>query len=189
MKQTILTSILAFMRKTENLKNTLRSSHTSNGRHESSAEHSWRLCLLVLTMGRFFEGIDADKLLRMAVVHDLGEAVSGDIPATRQQGAPDKSEQERRGMCELCADLPPELQADLLALWDEYEAGSTPEARIIKGLDKLETIAQHNQGRNPPEFDYAFNLAYGQDYMDAHPLLRRMRDILDEETRMNSARS
>ena len=69
------------MRKAENLKNTLRSAHTSNARHESSAEHSWRLCLLVLVIGRFFEGIAVNKLLRPAVIHDLGEAVSGDIPA------------------------------------------------------------------------------------------------------------
>lgn len=187
MDYSALTGIMAFLRKAENLKNTLRSAYTSNGRRESSAEHSWRLCLLVLATGGFFEGIDVGKLLRLAVVHDLGEAVSGDISAVDQTAAIGKSELERHGMLEICADLPPDLQIELLSLWDEYEAASTPEARIIKGLDKLETIAQHNQGKNPPEFDYEFNLAYGQEYMDFHPLLRQIRDILDGETRRKAA--
>ncbi len=181
-----LVGIIAFMRKAENLKNTLRSAHTSQGRQESSAEHSWRLGLLALVMGGFFEGADMLRLLQLALVHDLGEAVSGDIPAVLQDGAPDKQEQERQGLCELCADLPSPLQAQMLALWDEYEAAATPEARVIKALDKMETIAQHNQGRNPPAFDYAFNLAYGQEYMDFHPSLRQLRDMLDKETKMRA---
>jgi len=85
-------------------------------------------------------------------------------------------------MCELCSDLPPDLKTEMLALWDEYEAASTPEAKIIKGLDKLETIIQHNQGKNPLDFDYEFNLAYGQEYMGFHPLLAQVREILDRET-------
>ncbi len=186
MDHNMLAGIIVFMRKAENLKNTLRSAHTSNGRHESSAEHSWRLCLFVMVISKFFDGIDADKLLRLAVIHDLGEAVCGDIPAIHQIASTGKATVERLGMCELCADLPPDLQAELLALWDEYDTASTPEARIIKGLDKLETISQHNQGRNPPDFDYAFNLAYGQEYMDFHPLLKQIRAILDGETRIRA---
>lgn len=181
-----LIGIISFLDKAENLKNTLRSAHTSNGRHESSAEHSWRLCLFVMIVSRFLDDIDADKLLRLAVIHDLGEAVSGDIPAIEQEAMPDKSMLERKGMCELCADLPPDVRAELLALWDEYDAASTPEAQIIKGLDKLETIAQHNQGINPPEFNYEFNLAYGVEYTNSHPLLNKIRDILDQETRMKA---
>ena len=54
---------------------------------------------------------------------------------------------------------------------------------LAKGLDKLETILQHNQGRNPAEFDYAFNLTYGLKQTSAHPLFAEIRAILDEETR------
>lgn len=189
MDHTTLTGILSFMRKAENLKNTLRSAHTSNGRCESSAEHSWRLCLFVLVIGKFFEGINTDKLLKLAVVHDLGEAISGDIPAIHQSATPGKSDMERQGMRELCSDLPPDLKTELLALWDEYEDASTPEAQIIKGLDKLETIIQHNQGKNPPDFDYEFNLAYGQEYMGFHSLLTQVREILDKETQAKACGS
>jgi putative hydrolase of HD superfamily len=71
-------------------------------------------------------------------------------------------------------------------LWDEYEAASTAEARLAKALDKLETIIQHNQGVNPPTFDYDFNLRYGRQYTDTHPLLAAIRAELDAETARRS---
>ena len=71
---------------------------------------------------------------------------------------------------------------EIVHLWDEYEAAVTPEARIAKALDKQETIMQHNQGRNPSSFDYAFNLGYGSKYTADHPLIVEIRRILDEET-------
>ena len=67
-------------------------------------------------------------------------------------------------------------------LWDEYEAAASPEARLVKALDKLETILQHNQGRNPPGFDYRFNLGYGRQYTGGHPLIVALRELLDQET-------
>ena len=60
--------------------------------------------------------------------------------------------------------------------------GGLPEAKVAKGLDKLETILQHNQGRNPANFDYAFNLDYGQRYTAADPIMSALRERLDEET-------
>lgn len=75
----------------------------------------------------------------------------------------------------------------MLALWDEYELAETLEAKIVKGLDKLETIMQHNQGKNPPDFDYEFNLSYGQDAISVLPLLKQIQDVLDKNTRENVA--
>lgn len=175
-----LDGFLAFLAKAENFKNTLRTSYTSSGRNESSAEHSWRLCLSVMTIGRYFEGVDTDRLLRLAVIHDLGEAICGNTPAIYKNQ--DKTTQEREGMLELTKTLPHAIRNELLALWDEHEGGKTPEARIIKGLDKLETILQHNQGKNPADFDYAFNLNYGREHMYYHPLLHEMRNMLDATT-------
>jgi putative hydrolases of HD superfamily len=105
----------------------------------------------------------------------------GDISAKLQPPA-GKADQERRDLLRLTEPLPPDVRARLVALWDEYEAGSTPEARVVKALDKLETILQHNQGRNPPSFDYAFNLTYGARQTTVHPLTVRIRAILDAET-------
>jgi putative hydrolase of HD superfamily len=69
-----------------------------------------------------------------------------------------------------------------VALWDEYEAAATAEAKLAKALDKLETIMQHTQGKNPPAFDYRFNLAYGRDQTADQPLIAAVRAILDAET-------
>ena len=62
---------------------------------------------------------------------------------------------------------------------------ATPEARAVKALDKLETIIQHNQGANPPDFDYAFNLHYGRSHTDAasEPVLAEIRALVDEVRR------
>lgn len=183
MNQAHLGEYIAFIQRAENLKNTLRSAHTSNGRQESSAEHSWRLCLLIMTFSRYFEGADANKLLRLAVIHDLGEAICGDIPAIAQPEDNDKSVSEREGMCALCAGLPEATRMEFLMLWDEYESATTLEARLVKGLDKLETLMQHNQGKNPPDFvDYNFNLSYGQEYTFFHPVLDQIRKPIDLET-------
>ena len=77
--------------------------------------------------------------------------------------------------------LDPAARERLLALWDEYEAAATPEARAVKALDKMETILQHSQGDNPPDFDYGFNLTYGRDYAQ-HDEVRARWTLVDEAT-------
>ena len=78
--------------------------------------------------------------------------------------------------------LPEEQRDELLALWQEYNDDSSPEAHLVKALDKAETIIQHNQGKNPPGFDYDFNLEYGAAYFKQDSFLQGMRKQLDEET-------
>lgn len=170
---------LAFLERAEGLKDTFRSGFTSSGRSEDTASHTWRLCLWVLVFEDQLKGLDVAKMLRIAVLHDLGEAVSGDIPATEQVG--DKSADERADFVELLGDLPD--PDSFLALWDEYDGATSNEAKVVKGLDKLETILQHMQGKNPSDFDYGFNLGYGQKWMAGHPLLGVLRGLVDEKTR------
>ena len=170
---------IAFLERAEALKDTLRTGCTAGGRAEDTAGHTWRLCLWLVVFGARVEGLDQARALRMAVVHDLGEAISGDIPAPRQ--GPGKPAQERADFVALLGDL--DNADDLLALRDEYAAGETLEARIVKGFDRLETIVQHTQGQNPADFNYAFNLGYGTDRTDRHPLLRQLRRIADNKTR------
>jgi putative hydrolase of HD superfamily len=83
--------------------------------------------------------------------------------------------------------LPAALRDEVVELWDEYEGAASPEARLAKGLDKLETILQHTQGKNPADFDYAFNLAYGVRYTGADPILAALRVRLDQETARRAA--
>lgn len=184
-----LTGILQFLREAERLKQTWRSGKTSGGHPESTAAHTWRLCLMAMLLEGEFPGVNVARLLKICVVHDLGEALGGDIPAIHQKPGESKSGQERRDLEQLAAPLPPALKAEILGLWDEYEAAATAEARIAKALDKLETILQHNQGANGPDFDYAFNLPYGKKFTDAVPLAAQIREILDEETRRRAGGS
>ena len=83
----------------------------------------------------------------------------------------------------LAALLPAPKGEELLALWEEYDAAATQEARLVKALDKAETILQHNQGQNPPDFDYDFNLDYGKAYFQGDLILEALRDALDRGTR------
>ncbi|WP_342377167.1 HD domain-containing protein [Myxococcus stipitatus] len=177
-----LQSRLAFLREAEQLKDVLRSGHTSSGRPESTAEHTWRLCLMALVFGDALPGLDPLKLLQMCVVHDLGEAIHGDIPAIHQGAHPDKGEREREDLRHLTRMLDTAPREHIRALWDEYEQASSPEAQAVKALDKLETILQHSQGKNPADFDYAFNLAYGRKYTDGHPLFSALRALIDADT-------
>jgi putative hydrolase of HD superfamily len=162
----------------------MRSSyHTSSGRPESTAEHTWRLCLWAIVFSDKLGKIDLAKLLKICVVHDLGEALTGDIPAVSQTVGTAKAIQERGDLEALTRPLPSTQRKEILSLWEEYENASSPEAVLAKGLDKLETILQHNQGRNPADFDYAFNLTYGLKQTSAHPVLAEIRSFLDEDTR------
>ena len=177
-----LDAILEFLRSAERLKTVTRSGWTSLGHQESVAEHTWRLALMAMLLYGRTPGVDLARLLQMCLVHDLGEAIGGDIPAPQQAGSMGKAALERADLADLLAPLPERLRDEVTGLWDEYEAAETVEARIAKGLDKLETILQHTQGLNPGDFDYAFNLAYGRQYTGADPVLSALRARLDEAT-------
>ncbi|RRR67974.1 MAG: HD domain-containing protein [Candidatus Viridilinea halotolerans] len=178
---------LAFIRAAEQLKDVLRSGRTAQGRQESSAEHSWRLALMALTFADLLAPIDLTKLLKLCILHDLGEALTGDVSAVAQIHQPPKAAEERAALQTLTASLPNALQAEFLALWDEYEAATSREAQSVKALDKLETIIQHNQGANSSDFDYAFNLEYGRRYTSADPLFVALRELVDAETQQRLA--
>jgi putative hydrolase of HD superfamily len=188
MESSDLTGILAFLRSAERLKSTTRTGYTSAGEQESVAEHTWRLCLMALVLAPEFPDVDFAKLVKICIIHDLGEAINGDVPApeqARRAAAGElagKAEQERRDLMQLLTPLPSRIGGEIAALWDEYEAARSPEAKLAKALDKLETIMQHNQGRNPAGFDYRFNLGYGRQHTADNPLIARVRAILDEET-------
>ena len=183
-----LKGLLEFLRDTERLKTVTRSAFTSTGQIESVAEHSWRLALMAMLMAPAFPDVDASRLVRMCLVHDLGEAIGGDIPAPEQarrraDGALEgKSAAERRDLLTLVQPLPQSLRDEVVGLWDEYESAETPTAKLAKALDKLETILQHTQGTNPPGFDYRFNLGYGREHTERPPLIAAIREILDRAT-------
>ncbi len=188
MESTDLAGVLDFLRAAEQLKVKTRSAFTSDGRAESIAEHTWRLCLMAMVLRPTFPDVDFTRVMTMCLVHDLGEAIGGDVSAPEQarrlseDPLAAKSSREREDLSTLVAPLPASMRAEICGLWDEYEAAATPEARLCKALDKLETILQHTQGKNPPDFDYRFNLSYGRRFTEGHPVIVQLRAMLDRET-------
>ena len=154
---------LAFLARLEKLKCNTRHSWTSSGRHESVAEHSWRLAMLAL-------------LLRMCLIHDVGEAVTGDIPSFQKTDA--NEETERQAIAELLSPLPDGLRGELTALFAEMDALATPEARVYKALDKLEVVVQHNEAPLDTwlPLEYELNQTYGIPETAPFPPLAALRE-------------
>lgn len=173
-----------FIKEIEGLKSVLREAWGSAGRRESTAEHSWRLALFAGILAPTF-GVDITKTLMMCLVHDLGELYIGDISAASNPDEGEKHMAEARDMKKILAVLPKEQGRELMSLWKEYNSNASAEAKLVKALDKAETIIQHNQGDNPPGFDYAFNLEYGKQYFEEDEILIQLRELLDNETKLS----
>lgn len=173
---------ISFIEEAEKLKSTVRTAWTSTGRRESTAEHSWRLALLVYVLSEYFPNIDLSKALIMSLVHDIGEIYEGDISAKLKPDKEVKHKAEYKAAKKVFALLPQPQSGRLMDIWSEYNEGSTPEAKLVKAIDKAETIIQHSKGKNPPDFDYKFNLDYGKEYFEGNDILKRLRSIIDEKT-------
>ena len=175
--------VIRFIKEIENLKSVTRTAWTKTGRRESTAEHSWRLAMLLMVLREDFKDLDIDKAIKMSLVHDLGELYDGDISAKLQNDNDNKAEMEEKAMRRMLTILPENLAENIYDLWKEYNECCTKEAKLVKAMDKLETIVQHNQGDNPEDFDYEFNLQYGKQYFMDNEILEYMRYIIDEDTK------
>lgn len=176
---------IEFIKEIEGLKSVTRTAWTKTGRRESTAEHSWRLAMLLMVLEEDFKDVDINKAIKMSLVHDLGELYDGDISAKLQSSDDNKSQIEERAMRRMLTTLPESLGEKIYDLWKEYNECSTKEAKLVKAMDKLETIVQHNQGKNPDDFDYEFNLKYGSQYFEDNGKLKLMRNIIDEDTKLS----
>ncbi len=176
-------ALLEFLGKAEKLKCNTRHSWTSSGRHESVAEHSWRLALMAYLMKDAFPDTDIDKVIRMCLIHDLGEAVTGDIPAfekTRQD-----EETENDAVQGLFASLPEPYCGEIRALWAEMEERKTPEAKLYKALDKLEALIQHNEADLATwlPLEYDLQMTYGTKECAFCAYMDHLRETVREDSR------
>lgn len=144
-----LDNILSVISLAENLKKEPRHCWYDNGRRESVAEHTWRMSLMAMLMAPELEtDVNLEHLLKMIIVHDLVESLTGDIPIfmvdTPEKKAA-KHLEEKAAMEKIRNMLGSETGDELFTLWEEYEEGTSPEARVAKALDKLEGNIQHNE--------------------------------------------
>lgn len=174
---------LEIMTIAERMKCNTRHSWTSTGRHESVAEHSWRLCLMAYFLQDEFPKADMDKVLKMCLFHDIGEAFTGDIPAFLKSGSDE--ELENAEINRFLNTLPPPYRDELISLFLEMNALQSTEARIYKALDKMEAIIQHNEADTSTwlPLEYDLNLTYGVKESQFAPYLSALRAELIEITK------
>ena len=179
--------ILAFLHRLEALKCNTRHSWTSSGRQESVAEHTCRLAIMALLLRNAFPQADMDRVLRMCLLHDWGEAVTGDIPAFEKSDRDEETEEN--AVLSLLARLSPGLQEEYTNLFREIRAQETAEARIFRALDQLEAVIQHNEADLSTwlPLERELNLTYGQAECAGFPPTAQLRALCIRETEQKLA--
>lgn len=149
---------------------------------ESVAEHSWRLCLFAYFLKDEFPDLDMDRVIRMCMIHDLGECFTGDIPSFEKNAGDEKK--ESRLLRAWVDTLPPPYREELTALYAEMDALITPEAKLYKALDKLEAVIQHNESpiSTWEAHEYELNKTYAFDTVAFSPWLTALRGEILRDT-------
>lgn len=167
-----LKNILTFLNLVERLKSVMRHSWLSSGRQESVAEHSWRLALMVILLAPYSqEKINVEKALKMAIIHDLAEAITGDIPIFESHHNEIKQQKilaEQAAIREMQTILNNEANKDLFALWHEYEEKQSAEAKFVNALDKIEAQLQHNEADLSTWLEREKLMVFQSQWVDRH---------------------
>ncbi|WP_175074332.1 HD family hydrolase [Terribacillus sp. AE2B 122] len=179
--------IMQVLRLAEKLKFEMRHSWLSNGRQESVAEHTWRVGLMAVLIEPYIEEkLDMAKLLKMITIHDLVEAEAKDVPAFDSLFDMGRKEQkqlaESTAMDNIRAMLEEEPGKELQALWLEFEAKQTFEAKVANALDKLEAQLQHNEASMDTWLEIEKEMVYLlKPHSEFHPVLDELRQVIVAE--------
>ena len=174
--------LLSALHVAERLKDATRHCYTSGGRHESVAEHSWRLALMAWWLRDDFPEADMDKVIRMCLIHDLGESFTGDIP-TFEKTETDTLEEDDLFHSWVMS-FPEPQRDEWRGLLEEMDALETKEAKLYKALDKLEALISHNESDLSTwiPLEYDLQLTYGQENMQFSEYLKEFRALIDAWT-------
>lgn len=166
----------------EKLKDATRHCYTSGGRHESVAEHSWRISLMAYWIGSEFPEADMDKVIRMCLIHDLGEVFTGDIPTFMKTEADERREDDL--LSAWISSLPSPYREEMRALFLEMNERKTLEAKIFKAMDSLEALIQHNESdlSTWSANEYDLNMHYADDRVAFSPYLTALREEIRRDT-------
>ena len=173
---------ISFLNIIEKLKCNTRHSWTSSGRQESVAEHSWRLAVMAMLCADEYNALDINKVIKMCLIHDFGEAITGDIPAFLK--SVNDEENEENAVNNLISLLPSESGKELLALFEEMRAMNTDEARLYKSLDNIEALISHNEADISTWLtrEYEENLTYGYKNCEWFEWTRQLREQIKQDS-------
>ena len=163
------------------LKERTRHAWMTSGRQESVAEHSWRMALMAYFLRDEFPTADLTRVLLMALLHDMGEVFTGDIPTFEKTDADRAREHELRD--EWIDALPAPYAAEIRSLFAEMDAMETVEAKIVKALDRMEAVITHNEG-DPHTWlplEYDLQRTYGVKEAAFTPVLKELRAEVNRE--------
>lgn len=166
----------------EKLKCNTRHCYTSSGRHESVAEHSWRISLMAMLIANEFPEADMNKAIRMCLIHDLGEAFTGDIPTFEKTS--EDAKKEENILADWVNTFPEPERTEWRSLYAEMDALETIEAKIYKALDKMEAVIQHDESDISTwlPLEYDLQLEYGKENVQFSPYMRRLKEEVDKMT-------
>ena len=171
-----------FLKIPEKLKCNTRHSWTSSNRKESVAEHSFRLVMMADLLRTEFPDLNMEKVIRMCLWHDLGEATTGDIPSFYKNE--NHEELENEAIENTLNKLPQIMANDLKMLFPEMFELSTDEAKLYKALDKLECIIQHNEAdlKTWLPLEYTENLSYGEHEVAWSSYLMKLKEEIKKDS-------
>lgn len=145
-----------FLIEIDKLKDVLRATHNlHNGKPENSAEHSWHLAMIASVLAEYAnEPVSIDRVVRMLLIHDLVEIDAGDHPLHGDHDPQAQAEAEKAGADRLFGLLPSDQHDTWRALWDEFEAAESPDARFAKACDRFQPLICNmmNRGGSWPEY-------------------------------------
>lgn len=163
------------------LKINTRHNWTIKDRKESVADHSWRIALMAMLLSdeEEFKDTDMDKVIRMCLIHDLGEAFTGDIPAFDKNQSDESKEDQI--FFEWVNTFPQAQRDEWNALLKEMIALETKEAKTYKALDKIEAIISHDEADISTwlPLEYDLQMTYGQQNMKFSPYFTELRAYVD----------
>lgn len=175
-------NLLELLHTAGKLKDTTRHCYTPGGRHESVAEHSWRLALMAFWLRDEFPELDMNRVVQMCLIHDLGEAFTGDISVFDKTAADE--EREEQLLFSWVDTIPEPLHTDMRQLYREMEERATPEAKLYKALDGLEALISHNESDlatwEPNEYD--LQMTYAEGRMRFSPYMVALREQIKQDS-------
>lgn len=178
------TELLKIIAQSGRLKTTPRHCFTEEDRYESVAEHSWRAALIALLLEGTEEtqNIDINKVIKMLLIHDLGESFTGDIPTFNKTENDTRTEDTE--LNNWIAQFPEPQKTQWLALIEEMNSQKTDEAKLYKSIDKIEAVISHDESdiKTWLPLEYDLQLTYGRREAACNPLMEKLHDEVDKWT-------